>query len=50
MYEKSLEEYEKALTLNHPQSDKVKEKILELKRLLKQNHSESKRSSKSLRP
>jgi len=48
MYEKSLEKYEKALTLNHPQADKVKEKILQLKKLLKQNHSESKRSIKAL--
>jgi tetratricopeptide (TPR) repeat protein len=48
MYEKSLEKYEKALTLNHPQADKVKEKILQLKKLLKQNHSESKRPIKAL--
>jgi len=48
MYEKSLEKYEKALTLNHPQADKVKEKIQQLKRLLKQTHPESKRSTKAL--
>jgi hypothetical protein len=36
MYEQSLEKYEKALTLKHPEEDKVKEKILRLKKLLKQ--------------
>ena len=47
MYEKSLEKYEKALTLNPPQADKVKEKIQELKRLLKQNQPENKQSTKA---
>jgi signal transduction histidine kinase len=50
MYQKSLEEYERALTLNHPQAEKVKEKIQQLKKLLHQNPTESKRSSKALRP
>jgi tetratricopeptide (TPR) repeat protein len=48
IYGSALEEYEKALNLNHPQADKVKEKILQLKKLLKQNHPESKRSFKAL--
>jgi tetratricopeptide (TPR) repeat protein len=32
MYKKSLEMYEKALTLNHPQGEKLKEKMEELKK------------------
>jgi len=34
MYAKSLEMYEKALTFNHPDETKIKEKIEEVKRLL----------------
>jgi tetratricopeptide (TPR) repeat protein len=36
MYEQSLENYEKAISLKHPEADKVKEKIQQLKKLLKQ--------------
>ena len=34
-YEKSLEMYQKALSLDHPQPEKIKEKIDEVKSLLK---------------
>ena len=34
MYKESIEMYEKALTFKHPQEDKVKKKIEEVKRLL----------------
>ena len=32
MFKKSLEMYEKALSLNHPQGEKLKEKMEELKK------------------
>jgi tetratricopeptide (TPR) repeat protein len=37
-YKEALDSYQKALSIDHPDQEKIKEKIIEIKKLLRQNH------------